>query len=244
VKILVVGESCRDMFVYGASNRLAPEAPVPVFNTIRSVANEGMARNVYKNLLALGAQANIHTNSNWVSITKTRYVDQNTNHMFIRVDSALESKYGRSNLKNIKFEDYDAVVISDYNKGFVSEKDIETIAKKHPLTFLDTKKILGPWCEEVTFIKINNHEYERTRHMLSDKIEERLIVTMGPDGAKFNGIVYPVENVEIKDSAGAGDTFISALAVKYLESKNITKAIEFANECATAVVQKRGVNTV
>ena len=136
MKILVIGESCRDVFVYGFSNRLAPEAPVPVFNTIRSVANEGMARNVYKNLQALKAQVNIHTNSNWVSITKTRYVDQNTNHMFIRVDSVLESKYGRSNLKNIKFEDYDAVVISDYNKGFVSEKDIETISQRHSLTCL------------------------------------------------------------------------------------------------------------
>ena len=244
MKILVVGESCRDVFVYGSSNRLAPEAPVPVFNTIRSVENDGMARNVYKNLLALKARVNIHTNSNWVSITKTRYVDQNTNHMFIRIDSVLESKYGRSNLKNIKFADYDAVVISDYNKGFVSEKDIENIAKSHPLTFLDTKKILGPWCEGVTFIKINNHEYERTKHMLSDKIEERLIVTMGAEGAKFNRITYPVENVEIKDSAGAGDTFISALAVEYIKSKNVTKAIEFANNCATAVVQKRGVNTV
>tara|TARA_R110000824_G_scaffold223040_1_gene410840 strand:+ start:368 stop:1039 length:672 start_codon:yes stop_codon:yes gene_type:complete len=223
---------------------LAPEAPVPVFNTIRSVENEGMARNVYKNLQSLKAQVNIHTNSNWVSITKTRYVDQNTNHMFIRVDSVLESKYGRSNLKNIKFEDYDAVVISDYNKGFVSEKDIEAISQRHSLTFLDTKKILGPWCENVSFIKINNHEYERTRHMLSDKIQERLIVTMGSDGAKFNGIVYPVENVEIKDSSGAGDTFIAALTVEYLKNSNIRKAIEFANKCATTVVQKRGVNIV
>jgi sugar/nucleoside kinase (ribokinase family) len=136
------------------------------------------------------------------------------------------------------------VIISDYNKGFVSEKDIEAISKAHPLTFLDTKKILGPWCEGVTFIKINNYEYERTKHMLSDEIEDRLIVTMGPDGAKFNGITYPVEDVEIKDSSGAGDTFISALAVQYVKSGDIGKAIEFANECATIVVQKRGVSTV
>jgi len=80
--------------------------------------------------------------------------------------------------------------------------------------------------------------------MLSDKIQERLIVTIGADGAKFNGIVYPVENVEIKDSSGAGDTFIAALTVEYLRSNNIRKAIEFANKCATTVVQKRGVNTV
>ena len=30
--ILVVGDSCIDRFVYGTAVRLAPEAPVPVFN--------------------------------------------------------------------------------------------------------------------------------------------------------------------------------------------------------------------
>ena len=79
--------------------------------------------------------------------------------------------------------------------------------------------------------------------MLSDKIEERLIVTMGAEGAKFNRITYPVENVEIKDSAGAGDTFISALTFKFVQTSKIQEAIAFANSCATDVVQKRGVNT-
>ena len=30
-KILVVGESCLDVFTYGDVERLSPEAPVPVF---------------------------------------------------------------------------------------------------------------------------------------------------------------------------------------------------------------------
>jgi bifunctional ADP-heptose synthase (sugar kinase/adenylyltransferase) len=30
--ILVIGETCRDVFVYCDSNRLCPEAPVPVLN--------------------------------------------------------------------------------------------------------------------------------------------------------------------------------------------------------------------
>ena len=59
-----------------------------------------------------------------------------------------------------------------------------------------------------------------------------------------NGVVYPVVGVEIKDVAGAGDTFISALAVKYLHNSDISEAIAFANECATTVVQKRGTSTI
>jgi sugar/nucleoside kinase (ribokinase family) len=43
---------------------------------------------------------------------------------------------------------------------------------------------------------------------------------------------------------GAGDTFISALAVDYIFSGDIKQSISFANECATAVVQRVGVNTI
>ena len=56
--------------------------------------------------------------------------------------------------------------------------------------------------------------------------------------------IYSVEKVEIKDLCGAGDTFIAALCVNYLNSRNIDEAIEFANKCATQVVQKKGVNIV
>ena len=32
MKILVIGETCKDVFNYGRVDRLCPEAPVPVFN--------------------------------------------------------------------------------------------------------------------------------------------------------------------------------------------------------------------
>jgi sugar/nucleoside kinase (ribokinase family) len=50
--------------------------------------------------------------------------------------------------------------------------------------------------------------------------------------------------VEVKDVSGAGDTFISGLCYYYLKTKSIEESINFANECATKVVQKRGVSTV
>jgi bifunctional ADP-heptose synthase (sugar kinase/adenylyltransferase) len=54
VKILVVGDSCIDNFTYGSVVRLAPEAPVPVFNPLSKITNAGMAGNVVANLKALG----------------------------------------------------------------------------------------------------------------------------------------------------------------------------------------------
>ena len=33
--ILIVGDSCEDVFIYGDITRLTPEAPAPVFNPLR-----------------------------------------------------------------------------------------------------------------------------------------------------------------------------------------------------------------
>ena len=244
MKILVIGESCRDVFNYGSCIRLCPEAPVPVFNPVEIVDNSGMAKNVHRNVVSLGSEASLVTNRNWKSITKTRFIDKKTNHMFMRLDCNDED-YGKADLTQINFENYDAVILSDYNKGFMSEKDIDYVGKNHPLTFLDTKKILGSWCESISFIKINDNEYEKTKHMIGPEIESKLIMTMGSEGCRYAGVTYSVSNVEIKDPSGAGDTFVAGLAYKYVEtSGNMDKALEFANKCATEVVQKRGVGTV
>jgi len=239
--MLVIGEGCRDIFNYGVCNRLCPESPVPVFNSIRTSENGGMAINVQQNLLSLEADTQLLTNKNWKDITKTRFIDYRANHMFMRLDCN-DTKYGRVKVKQINYEKYDAIVISDYDKGFLLEEDIAYIASRHKLVFLDTKKILGNWCNNVKFIKINNYEYGRTVHKLSSRIKKKLIITLGAEGAKYNDIIYPVSQVEIKDVSGAGDTFIAALAIKYIETKDIGESIIFANECATKVVQKRGVS--
>ncbi len=244
MKILVIGESCRDVFNYGSCIRLCPEAPVPVFNPVEVIDNGGMAKNVYRNVMSLGAKANLVTNKNWQSITKTRFIDKKTNHMFMRLDCN-DGDYGRAEPEKIKFDNYDVVILSDYNKGFMTEEDIAYVAKNHPLTFLDTKKILGDWCKDITFIKINDNEFEKTRHMVGPDIESKMIMTMGSEGCRYAGVTYSVPSVEIKDPSGAGDTFVASLAYKYVESgHNMEKAIEFANKCATEVVQRRGVSTV
>ena len=243
MNVLVVGESCRDIFSYGDCTRLCPEAPVPVFNLTKTTENGGMAMNVKSNLLSLGASVNIHTNTNWQSITKTRFIDYKTNHMFMRLDCG-DLKYGKNRIKRLKISKYDAIVISDYDKGFLSEEDIEYLCCSHPLVFLDTKKILGPWCKNAKYIKINSSEYQRTKHMVDEDIENILIVTIGPDGCRHNGTIYNVPEVEIKDVSGAGDTFISGLCYKYVQTSDIDESIRFANKCSTEVVQKRGVTTV
>jgi len=244
MKVLVIGDSCEDVFNYGTCERLAPAAPVPVFVSKIKKSNKGMAGNVYKNLRSLGLECEVITNKN--EIIKTRFVDETTNHMIMRLDSGEENLERIDNLHLIPFESYDAVVISDYNKGFLAEEDIEYISRKHSLVFLDTKKLLGNWAREVKFIKINKPEFERTIHLIKKKvwIKEKLIVTLGSAGCSYCGEKFSVNKVEIKDLTGAGDTFLAALVREYLNSKDIRKSIEFANKCATVVVQQKGVNTI
>jgi D-beta-D-heptose 7-phosphate kinase/D-beta-D-heptose 1-phosphate adenosyltransferase len=243
MKVLVIGESCKDVFTYGSCNRLCPEAPVPVLNVSGQTEGGGMAMNVKENLISLGAEVDIVTNTNWEEIVKTRFVDIKTNHMFMRIDSN-DDMYGNSNINvryDIDFSTYDAIVISDYDKGFLSVHDIKYISQSHDCTFLDSKKLLGTWCLNVSYIKINELEYKRSEGFINGFMKEKTIVTLGDSGCSLDGILYPVSEVEVKDCSGAGDTFIAGFVVKYLETKDEKKSIEFANMCATESVQRRGV---
>ena len=47
INILVIGDGCVDEFIYCDIERICPEAPVPVFMTLKEETNGGMARNVY-----------------------------------------------------------------------------------------------------------------------------------------------------------------------------------------------------
>ena len=244
-KILVIGDGCIDQYIYGRSDRLCPDAPVPVLIPTKTVENGGMAKNVYSNILSLDQQCDILTNKE--EIIKTRYVDEKTNHMFIRVD-ANEKEIQRVSYSQLQgLKKYDAIVISDYNKGFLTPMDIQYICSNYPVVFMDTKKPLGQWAKKCTYIKINEVEYKNSKNFLKsiDSVfDDNLIVTLGNQGCRYKDKIYPVQSVEVKDMTGAGDTFMAALVVEYLKSNNIPKAIEFANKCATKVVQCKGVVTI
>lgn len=238
--ILVIGESCRDVFIYCESERLCPDVPVPVLNVLSQIENGGMAKNVERNILQY-KNCNILTNKNWHDITKTRYVHQKTNHMFFRVDSFYTIP--KINLSEIDLN-YKLIVISDYNKGFLSENDISYICNSHKNVFLDTKKVLGDWASGAKFIKINNFEYKKSEKFITENLSNKIIHTIGGDGCIFQKKIYPVNTVDVKDTSGAGDSFMAALVVKYIDTENIKESIEFANKCACEVVKHRGVTTI
>ena len=242
MKVLVIGDSCIDEFIYCDIERICPEAPVPVLKPRKSSGNPGMADNVVANLQALGVEVDIITNDQ--IIQKTRYVDIRSGQMVMRVDEHDKCERYDGVYETVN---YDAIIISDYCKGFLTEDDIEAFAERAECPiFLDTKKQLGDWCKNIDFIKINEFEHKKNFERLPNYpfILNKMIVTIGSKGCKYKNEIYPVPAVSVKDVSGAGDTFLAALVVAYLRNNNIKTAITFANECATKVVQKRGVATI
>jgi len=254
MKILVVGDSCKDVFIYGEIKRLSPEAPVPVLNPLKEVSTHGMAKNVLNNVEALKVDVFSITNQN--SIRKVRYVDYKSNQLVLRVDEhdfcdRIEKKVLLGITDNSCFipmtgiNNFDAIIISDYCKGFLVEDDVKFICENNKNVFVDTKKELGDWINSVTYLKINSLEYNSNKKFFNKSdIINKTIVTMGNKGCLFQGKMYPTKDVPVKDISGAGDTFLAGLVVEYLKTNDIIKAISFAQECTKIVVQKHGVSTV
>ena len=242
-RILIIGDSCQDIFVYCTCKRLAPEFPVQVLDESHKTLNGGMAKNVEANILSLGINCDIITNNNWQSITKTRYVDRDSNYMFIRVDSNYKIDSCNVDIDSINWDKYDAVIVSDYDKGFISAEDINSICKNHSCVFLDTKKRLGTWAELAKFIRINYVEYTNSKDIIDKNkvLSNKVIYTKGAEGVYYQGKHYNVKPVEVKDVSGAGDSFLAGLVTEYINTSNIEKSITFANECASEAVKHKGV---
>ena len=245
--IVVVGDNCKDVFIYGDCKRICPEAPVPVFNPspIDRIENDGMAGNVVRNIEALGGGDVVFFKPVDVPI-KTRYVDKKSNQMLLRIDESDTCKHiTKTELRQIKKmrKLTNAVVISDYNKGFLQEEDIEQIASFFEYSFLDTKKLLGSWVDDITFIKLNKMEYEATKHTLDyiKNIDDKLIVTLGQDGCSYQGKRYSVVQHSTIDVSGAGDTFHAAFFLQYMRTKNVDLSINYAQSCTEVVIRKKGV---
>lgn len=230
LKVILIGDTCVDEYHYGTIDRLSPEAPVPVFVKQRKEIKEGMAANVANNLEKLGVSVIKYLG---LPSKKIRMIDVKSQQHVLRVDQDTQSQ---SLSTNTKFDfNVDAIVISDYDKGFVSYELIEQLIKSGLPVFVDTKKN-NLQRFEGSFIKINNSEFQKAKTTIDD-----LIVTMGDRGVRYRDKIYPAPTVEITDVCGAGDTFLAALCYQYLMTRDIDQAIEFAIRAASVTVKHIGV---
>ena len=231
--VLLIGDDGVDIYKYGDVHRISPEAPIPILNMTHETIAHGMAGNVKRNLEAFGLTVTYKHGLR--TSTKIRFVDNKSKHHLLRFDDDQISK--PVSLKALDLNSFDAIVLSDYNKGTIDWQLAESLAKSDYTgpVFVDTKKkeldIFNGF-----YVKVNEDEYNnRSTSTLNT------IVTLGARGAMYKDKLYPTPKVEMHDVCGAGDTFLAALVYKYLEARNIETAIEFANKAASISVQHFGV---
>ena len=231
--VLLIGDDGVDIYKYGDVHRISPEAPIPILNMTHETISHGMAGNVKRNLEAFGLQ--VEYKHGVKTSTKIRFVDNKTKHHLLRVDDDQTSK--PVNIKSLVLNSFNAIVISDYNKGSIDGSLAQLIANSEyqgPV-FVDTKKrdldIFNGF-----YVKINEDEYN---NRLTDT--HNTIITLGARGARYKDKIYPTPNVEMHDVCGAGDTFLAALVYQYLRTNSISDAIIYANKAAAISVQHLGV---
>jgi len=159
-KILVIGDVMLDRYWQGDSQRISPEAPVPVVKISTHEDKVGGAANVARNIAhldgkvtlmgivgedenatlmeAMLSQENIESallrQSEQPTITKLRVISRH--QQVVRLD--FEEHFANQHAKALKerfsqcIQDFDFVVFSDYNKGTLAEvNEMIRIARQH-----------------------------------------------------------------------------------------------------------------
>ena len=296
LRILVIGDVMLDRYINGEVSRISPEAPVPVLavREERSVAGAANVALNLKSLGAevesVGWYGQDSHGDELIEILQTKgiLVDPKfrfdhaptisksrvtaSNQQICRVDREVainEYKPDLSHLGEIiaaKVERVDAVIISDYGKGFVTNELLALVRKAARFLSVDPKPsrlldysqpdLLTP--NRLEALELAGLSREMRDEFPSDQVVERifekhvpkmLAVTLGAAGmllSKSRKVerIIPTAAREVFDVSGAGDTVIASLTLALAAGQSFEKAAEFANLAAGVVVGKVGTATV
>ena len=144
-KVLCAGDVMLDHFIYGALERVSPEAPIPVLRIARRQSMLGGAGNVVRNVRSLGGsvrfvsvvgddaagsevqslcEATLTVEAGRVTPSKSRYVAQG--QQLLRADSESTTPISEASFSDLRRRFQDAlsechvVLLSDYAKGVLS----------------------------------------------------------------------------------------------------------------------------
>lgn len=183
--IKIYGDIILDRWEYGKTDRLSPEATVPILLKDQTVENLGGAANVAANIHALNVKNSIlygslgkdASSSTLVDLletksikkhishnspqttTKTRLIGNNNQHI-ARLDE--EQHFFDQKLADQFFTDLkkdDVVVISDYNKGLINKNFIDKATTICEKVIVDPKQSASTY-QNCWLIKPNLKEFE------------------------------------------------------------------------------------
>ena len=213
-RLLVVGDSMLDRYWFGDTNRISPEAPVPVVRIVKNEDRLGGAANVALNIAELGASATLMS--------------------VIGNDDAGKSL--QSLLAAAHIDDLSAVIDpkgSDYSRY----RGATLITPNRAELAL----VVGNWATEAELIeKAQNlrRELDLTALLLTRSEEGMTLFT---DKGEFN---VPAQAREVFDVSGAGDTSIAVTAAMIAAGLDLKEAVRIANQAGGIVVGKLGTASV
>lgn len=299
-KILIAGDVMLDVYYNGRTNRISPEAPVPIFTQKSRRVVLGGAANVATNVAAnmqevyltavvgdddngrlfcnMALEAGIKldyliTDKSRKTTTKTRYLAQNSQQIF-RVDeedtdsisSDLEDELLERLLPHIR--DFDVIVVSDYLKGFLTERVLHEITNRARLedvkVFIDVKDSNYHKYDHAFLLKPNQKELqdltkrrvqtieeiaEASAYLCKDADVEYVLTTCGGQGmvlADKHGKTLHVDctSKTVFDVTGAGDTVIAFLSIWMANGISLEESVRIANIAAGIQVSKLGTSVV
>ncbi|MFK5955009.1 MAG: D-glycero-beta-D-manno-heptose-7-phosphate kinase [Planctomycetota bacterium] len=296
-RIAVVGDFMLDRYLWGDAGRVSPEAPVPVVHAHREEDRLGGAGNVVANLVGLGAQVScfgalgddasaslmigvlqqlgaetdgMERCSDRPTIQKIRVMARN--QQMLRVDReesrALSADAEKSVLESLCAASWDAVVLSDYGKGTLSESLTAAIlqeAKRRAVpSLVDPKHRDFRRYQGATLVTPNRLEAEAAAGCSLDTMEKlaeqgerlradaglgALLITLGAEGMFLmpegeEPLHLPTAARQVYDVTGAGDTVIATLAIALGHGYDFELAVRLANASAGLAVAKVGTTAV
>jgi rfaE bifunctional protein kinase chain/domain len=214
-RVLVVGDTLVDNYVFGDVFRISPEAPIPVLDVSHESKLLGGAANVAANIVSLTGTTfeidyfgfvdwfveeklksfDIRPTGVPVSVTdmlyKNRFVCNR--HQLLRVDN--KKKYDKelclvSDLKfcSIDLSIYDVIIVSDYDKGTFSKEVFNHIQASNKLILADLKKRKEYYNSETLkniILKCNMKEYNEEFGAIFDLFKDT-VLTHGKDGYELS----------------------------------------------------------
>ena len=211
------------------------------------------------------------------TITKTRIIaggSATVSQQIVRIDQEMKSpilsqtEESFINILKQVIDKIDAVVLSDYGSGMLSDKIrsfiIESCQEKNIKTIVDSRYDILKF-EGVSFVKQNEAEaakavgFELTNEdavvtagkILLEKLQaEGIIISRGEQGMSLiqdNGEIHHipvVDKSEVFDVSGAGDTAVAAFILAIASGAKPVEATKIANFAAGIAVRKLGTATV
>lgn len=248
--MIVIGDRIIDKYIIGTSDKLSPEAPVPIIQPLHELVCEGGASNVMANIRSFGSDPHHFIHNVNQDTIKTRILANG--HMICRID---EEEYipFKPNMEYYNLSGQRTAIISDYNKGVVDSPEhiIGQLNNRDIDIFVDPKKSFSRYSDAYA-IKANKIEFENE---IKAKYEDHtaamfcldlckkynfchIVITLGSDGCfVYDGLCHKgyriySEKKTVIDVTGAGDVFIAALAHYHEQGYHISEAAEFANKLA------------